>query len=193
MTGTGPALARLLPHELDEQQRALYDTIAGGPRAAAGAVVPVVGADGALEGPFNALLFAPALGAAVQQVGAQLRFGTVLADRERELATLYVAGRLDSEYERYAHGRLAAAAGLTDDEITACSAGRVPAGLTGRERLVLEVAAALYDIGSVPAATRAAALAAVGERGLVELTVLVGYYRLLAGVLAVAGVGTPGG
>nr|BFE70573.1 hypothetical protein GCM10020092_038740 [Actinoplanes digitatis] len=63
----------------------------------------LVGADGGLEGPFNAFLLQPRLGLALQALGAAVRYETGLADRAREIAILVVSAASDSAFERYAH------------------------------------------------------------------------------------------
>ena len=61
------------PGSLDDEQRAVYDTIAGGRRAQGTQLFQLVDDDGALEGPFNAFLLQPRLGAALQAVGSAVR------------------------------------------------------------------------------------------------------------------------
>ncbi|MEV6625768.1 carboxymuconolactone decarboxylase family protein, partial [Amycolatopsis sp. NPDC051114] len=84
-------LPRLSPADLDDDQRALREAITGGPRA--GGPFPLTDAAGALTGPFNALLFAPPAGQALQRLGAAVRYETAIGDRARELAILAVAAR----------------------------------------------------------------------------------------------------
>src|SRR5690242_19605325 len=119
-------LARLPRHTLDADQRELFDQIAGGERADQKPRFPRVGPDGALEGPFNAMLLSPATGRALQALGAQVRYHSVLSDRCRELAILSVAAAWDSAYERYAHEDIGRAVGLTPEEIAAVRAGADP-------------------------------------------------------------------
>jgi 4-carboxymuconolactone decarboxylase len=172
-------LPLLAPDALSGSQRALYDTIAGGPRA--GGPVPLVDAAGHLTGPFNALLYAPSLGEAVQALGTRLRFGSSLSDRERELATLLVAARIPSPYELSAHRTLALATGLDRSTVDTVSRGELPDLEDPRERALLRLCATLID-------NPAEATSDLGEQLLVELTILVGYYQLLARLLVVAGV-----
>ena len=58
------------PDELDEPRRAVYDAIAGGPRAAGPQAFRLTDDDGRLEGPFNAMLVSPGVGLALQELGA---------------------------------------------------------------------------------------------------------------------------
>jgi len=107
-------LPGLTPDRLDPEQRELYDAIARGPRSRGPQHFPLVDADGALLGPFNAMLLAPGLGAALQEVGAAIRFHGTLDARARELAILVVASRWDSAFERSSHE----AVGLATDSRT---------------------------------------------------------------------------
>jgi hypothetical protein len=62
-------IPRLGRDQIGEAQRAVYDAITGGPRAA-GRAFRLTGDDGSLEGPFNAMLLHPPLGNALQELGA---------------------------------------------------------------------------------------------------------------------------
>jgi 4-carboxymuconolactone decarboxylase len=180
-------LPLLAPDDLDGEQRALYDRIASGPRAAANAAVPVTDEAGRLTGPFNTLLYAPNVGDAVQELGARIRYGLSLSDRERELATLLVAGRAGSSYELAAHARLAATAGIDEAAIEALRTGTRPDLADERERRVLTLCEVLLAPAPDPAEVAAAA-DGLGPDVVAELTILVGYYQLLARLLSVAGV-----
>ena len=166
-----PRLDLIPPAELAPAQRALYDAITGGPRASQAGTVPITDADGQLLGPFAIMLLAPAVGDAMQQVGAKIRFGTALTGRERELAILTVAGALNSEFERLAHVPAARGLGLTEPQIDAALAGRLALAMTVDRTLSDED----YTDG----------VAALGQERLAELTWLVGYYSALALSLAV--------
>ena len=87
------------PDELTPDSRAVYDAIAGGPRASAAKVFQMADEDGRLEGPFNAMLTAPALGMPLQELGASIRYRTSFTDRGREIAILAVAAHHACDYE----------------------------------------------------------------------------------------------
>jgi 4-carboxymuconolactone decarboxylase len=173
-------LAPLSPAGLSDAQRALYDTITGGPRARNGSPFPLVDADGGLEGPFNAMLLQPAVGSALQALGSAIRYESLLDTRGREIAVLTVARAWDSAFERYAHEAVARSAGMSDTEVTALREGD-PAPFTDpRERLVHRVAEALAVRGDLTDEEYAAAADGLGLPVLFELTTLVGYYATLA-------------
>jgi 4-carboxymuconolactone decarboxylase len=173
-----PRLPAPRPHELTDEQREIYDAIVGGPRS--GAAAPLTDGEGRLLGPFNAMLYSPAVGGPLQELGAALRFRTGFTEREREIATLVVAVHLRSDFERYAHERLGRQAGLTEAELTALLDGGDPILADARERIVHEVARALVTDGDLSAPLFAEAAATLGRRALVELVTLVGYYAALA-------------
>jgi alkylhydroperoxidase family enzyme len=186
-----PRLPSLRPDELSEEQRDVYEAIVGGPRP--GSVFSFVDAEGRLLGPFNAMLYSPAVGDPLQELGAALRFRTSFTKREREIATLVVAAARRSEYEWYAHERIARGAGLTDAELTALRTGADPVLPDARERIVHEAARALAADGDLSAPMFAEATASLGRAAVVELVTLVGYYSALALQLRVFRVGVPDG
>ncbi|WP_062202019.1 carboxymuconolactone decarboxylase family protein [Demequina salsinemoris] len=170
-----PALA---PGALDEAQASLYEAIAGGPRAAGPQHFALTRSDGSLRGPFNAMLLAPDLGAALQAVGSALRYRGALPDRAREIAILLVAARWGSGFEREAHEAVGAACGLAPDELVALRAQDATV-FEGVDGVVARVALALLD-GDLDDAVWAEADASLGAAVVFELTTLVGYYATLA-------------
>lgn len=185
----GGRLPLLDPAQLDPGQRALYEAVAGGPRA--DGPFRITDDDGQLLGPFNALLYSPGIGNAVQALGAALRFEGALPARTRELVICAVAVHWRSDYEWYAHSRVAPAAGLTADQLEQMGRGDVPSGLTPADSAALHLAHALLRERTVDAALYAEAADLHGPSVVVELCILVGYYQALAGVLAAAAVPAP--
>lgn len=182
-------LPLLAPQEMTGEQRELYEAIAGGPRA--GGPFRMVDDRGRLLGPFNALLYRAPVGQAVQALGAALRFGSSLPDRTRELVICAVAAHWRSRYEWYAHSRVAQAVGVSAAELDAVGDGREPDGLAAGEAAALRLATALLRERAVDDDTHAAVVAEHGDAGVVEISVLVGYYQMLGGLLAAADVPVP--
>ena len=179
----------LTPDALTDAQRALYDAVAGPPRA--NGPFLVVDDEGHLAGPFNALLYSPDIGQAVQALGAALRFGGSLSDRTRELVICAVAAELKSDYEWYAHSRVALSVGISPAELESVRAGQIPDAVGPDERATLSLAISLLRDGVVSAEVHAEVLKYLGHPGVAELAVLVGYYQTLAGLLAAADVRAP--
>ncbi len=187
---SGARIPKLDPASLDEEQRSLYDAIAGGRRALGPQLFRLADADGRLEGPFNAFLLQPRLGSALQSLGSAVRYDTGLDDRCREIAILVVAAHWRSGFEWYAHEAVARSAGLGDAELAAVRHGR-HAVLPGREAVVARTAAALVTRGDLDDAEYREAAGQVGAAGLFELLTLVGYYATLALQLRVFRVPAP--
>ena len=175
----------MAPGGLDEGQRALYEAITGGPRASQAGTVPIVDELGRLLGPFAVMLLTPAVGDAMQQVGAKIRFSSALTGRERELGILAVAGELRCDFERLAHESAARKLGLSGAQIDAVLSGRVPGGLDGAEAMVCRLARVMTAERTLGDKDYAAGVAALSKERLAELTWLVGYYSALALALAV--------
>ncbi len=189
---SGARLPKLEPSSLDDEQRSLYDAIAGGRRAQGPPLFRLADEGGCLEGPFNAFLLQPRLGSALQALGAAVRYETGLDDRCREIAILVVAAHWRSDFEWYAHEAVGRAAGLGDAELAAVRDGR-HAALAGREAAVAGAAAALAARGDLDDAEYREAAERLGAAGLFELLTLVGYYATLALQLRVFRVPAPAG
>jgi 4-carboxymuconolactone decarboxylase len=183
-------IPKLAPAALDDEQRSLYDAIAGGRRAQGPQLFRLADPEGRLEGPFNAFLLQPRLGSALQALGSSVRYETGLDDRCREIAILVVAAHWQSAFEQYAHEAVARSAGLGDAELAALRDGR-HGELAGREATVARTAAALVARGDLDDAEYREAVGAVGADGLFELLTLVGYYATLALQLRVFRVPAP--
>ena len=170
--------------EMTTEQRDLYREILGGPRGQGPRAVQLSTGAGGLAGPFNAMLYAPPVGHALQELGVAIRFRTELSPRIREMAILVVAQAWDSEYERASHEPIGREAGLTDAEIEALRAGAAPGFAAKDEQAAYSVARALTgpdpNTADLDDHDYDTAVAVLGERALVELSALVGYYATLA-------------
>lgn len=177
-------LAWWRPAELDAERRSLSEAIVGGPRALGPQAFSLADAEGRLEGPFNALLVDPRVGTAVQSVGAALRFASALSDREREIAVLELAFHRRCAFEWYAHERVGRALGLLEDELEALRTGARCTSFARGEQAARKVTARLCSDRDLDDEIFREATEALGEVKLADLVVLVGYYDLLALVLA---------
>lgn len=168
---------------LDEAQRRLYRAIVSGPRSGSVELAAAAAAGGPLPGPFGPMLLDPPVGDALQQLGAVLRYGGVLDQRLREVAIVACAAACGSGHELRAHVPLAVAAGLAADEASDLAAGG-PGPSDAAAAAVVGAVRALVADGRLDAPAMDSVAGAVGEAGALELVVLVGYYRLLASILA---------
>lgn len=163
----------LAPDAMSAAQRAVYDSIASGPR-------------GGVRGPFIALLHNPALAQPVQALGEHLRFHTNLPNPLLELAILVVGRHWHCQYEWYAHEKLARKAGLDGAIIDAIAAGGRPAPMTPEQSLIYTFCDETLRLGQPGDATYDAASAAFGRDVVLDILALCGYYTLLAMVLNTA-------
>lgn len=166
-------LPPLSPDRLDPAQRAAADELIAGPRKG-------------VKGPFIPLLRSPELLARVQKLGEYLRFDSVLPPRVSEFATLLVARHFTQQFEWHVHVPLALKAGTHADTIAALHAGRRPEGMDADEACVHDFATELLKNHGVGDTTYGAALQRFGERGVVDLTGLIGYFAMVSMVLNVA-------
>jgi len=169
----------LEPGEMDEPQSVVYRTIATGPRNVARRS-PLTDAKGRLEGPFNAMLFSPQIGFALQQLGAAIRYESEISARGREIAILEVARAMQSDYEWQAHEHAGRAAGLTDDELAGLKLGASLPTLTTEEALVRRLAQSLLREGDLGDAEVAEAERVLGYTQMTEVVTIVGYYSMVA-------------
>ena len=187
-------LAVLSSDEMTAEQKDLYREILSGPRGQGPRAVPLASGAGGLAGPFNAMLYAPPVGHALQELGAAIRFRSELAPRIREMAILVVAQAWDSAYERASHEPIGREAGLTDEEIEALRGGADPGFADKQEQAAYSVVRALTGASTADLDDEQydTAVAALGERALVELSALVGYYATLALQMRIFRVPAPG-
>ncbi len=179
-----PALRR---DDLDQAGQDLWDAITSTrPKG-------IVDQDGGLRGPFNPWLYAPEVGRRVADLGAHLRFGTSIDRRLLELAIITVGARWKAEFEWWAHVPMAREQGVTEPVIEAIGRGETPTFEHDDERIVYAVARQLGEDGHIDAAAYAEAQALLGDRGMVELVTLCGYYVLVSYTLNAFDIGLPAG
>lgn len=188
-------LPRLVPPFDDPRQQALHDALVGGRRGAGPQAFDLAAADGSLVGPFGLMLHAPQVGEPLQALGAAVRFATSFTDRAREVAILTVAVATDSGFEVWAHERVARQVGLSADELRGIRSGTFgdDATVDPVEAMVADLARRLAERRPLDDEAYAAAVAVLGEQGLLELVVLVGYYAMMSQLMDVFGIEAPEG
>jgi 4-carboxymuconolactone decarboxylase len=167
-----PRFKPLAEHEMSEAQRKVYGEIASGPR-------------GGVRGPFSALLRSPELADRAQRLGEYVRFDSSIPERLKEFAILITARHWTAQYEWHAHHAHAMKAGLKPGIAEDLAQGRRPAGMEDDEEAVYDFCKELHENKSVSDCSYAAALGKFGERGVVDLIAISGYYTLVSMVLNV--------
>jgi 4-carboxymuconolactone decarboxylase len=170
-------LHRLRPEELDDEQRVMYDAIVNGPRRGTPGLVDE---QGRLGGPMNTYLHAPAVGVRQQALGAALTFEISLPKKVAELVILTVANDVQSSFQLAAHEWMGFQAGLTHDQIAALRERREPVLDDPLEQAAHRTTVRLLEAGDLDDDAYEAAVGVLGERGLLELVTLIGYYRMVA-------------
>jgi 4-carboxymuconolactone decarboxylase len=133
------------------------------------------------------------VGQRLVDLGGALRFRTSIDRRLLELAIITTGARWKSEFEWWAHSRMARQHGVADDVIAAIAAGETPAFEHDDERVVHAVATQLHERGRLDDDTYRAAHDLLGDRGMVELVSLCGYYTLVSFTLNAFEVPLPAG
>ena len=177
-------LPLLRPDALNPEQKKVYDRmmteqVPWATKSGFEAATP----DGRLLGPFNALLYAPEVGQAYLDYFTQEKKNTSLSERVHEVVILAVGAAWHSAYELYAHEAVAKSVGLPEDAVKSLAAGNVPSGLSEAEESAHAFAKQIAANRRVDPPTYARAKAAFGDKGLVDLVMLVGLYLVTCGLL----------
>ena len=170
----------ICPTELDTEQQRVHDEIAAGKR-------------GRVAAPHRVWLQSPAFADRAQKLGELLRYDTTLTPVLSELAILVTARQWTAQYEWYAHAREATKAGLNPQIIEAIRLDQQPSFADPKQQVVYDFATMLHRERNVPEALYRTALTALGQRGVVELVGLLGYYSLISMTLNVFEVPVPVG
>ena len=148
-----------------------------------------------LPGPFNVLLRSPEMGDLAQKLGEYARFRPDVPAKLRELAIIVTARHWTAQYEWNAHRRAAAQAGLKEDIIKAIAERKRPAGMQPDEESVYNFATELLETKNVSDATFKSVKDKFGEKGVVDIIGVMGYYQMVSMFLNVdrypLPVGTP--
>jgi 4-carboxymuconolactone decarboxylase len=147
----------------------------------------------AVRGPFMPLLRSPEVMLRAKAMGDYLRFKSTIEPRLNELAIIVTARFWSQPYEWHAHRPLAEKGGLRPEIADAVADGRRPEAMSIDEAAVYDFAVELHQNKCVSDHTYARAKALFGEKGVIDLTAVCGYYTLIAMVLNVARVELPAG
>src|SRR5260370_32359558 len=144
-------------------------------------------------GPFNAYARSPGLGILLLQVSDYVRFNSSLPPRLSEFAIMIAARQWSQPYEWRAHYPLAIKGGLDREILVDLGAGTRPQGMKDDETALYDFCTELYRDKNVNDTTFKAALAKFGERGIMDLIGIIGYYDLVSMALLVQkAAGKPG-
>jgi 4-carboxymuconolactone decarboxylase len=153
----------------------MWDAVLAGPRGA-----DLDGPPKSLAGPFNAWLYSPVAGRRAGELGEELRFRISIPDQLKELAIIIAGARWRSEFEFWAHSRLARKLGIPDIVIDALHDGHRPAFEDEDQAAVYDLIQPLLSDGFVADDAYAGAQKHFGDTGVVELVMLASYYTMVS-------------
>jgi 4-carboxymuconolactone decarboxylase len=130
--------------------------------------------------PYRAYVRNPDLAPRLSALSDYLRWHTSLPPRLSELAILITARQWTAQYEWFAHYPLALKAGLDPAVLSAIAAGKRPENMKDDEAALYDLAMALYRDKQVPDAVYGAAREKFGERGIMDIIGIIGYYDLVS-------------
>lgn len=165
---------------LSPEQQRVFDAISSGPR-------------GRVQGPLKIWLQSAELADKAQALGAYCRYGTSLPARLSELAILVTGAHWQAGFEWWAHAPIAAKAGVDETAIEAIRRGESPALELADEKAVYAFAHELVTKRRVSDPTYAAAIATLGQKPVVELVGILGYYTLISMTIVAFDVPLPEG
>ena len=157
----------LKAEELNPAQKAWAEMIAAPPRNAK-----------FTNPPYRAYIRNPDLAPRLTAMSEYLRWNTSLPPRLSELAILITARQWTAQYEWFAHYPLALKGGLDPSIANDIAAGKRPANMKDDEAALYDLAMALYVDKKVSDAIYKAALEKFGERGIMDIIGIIGYYDI---------------
>jgi 4-carboxymuconolactone decarboxylase len=153
--------------DMTELQRYIYEEIANGPRKS-------------VPSPFLAMLDAPRIARAIQEVGATIRFLGVAPPAVRETAILATAGAFGSGYEWDYHASIARCHQVPESVISATKTGSVNEIDVPVLKTVVEFSRAAVLERQTPQHLLSAIIKLSGYEVASEVVAIVGYYQMLA-------------
>jgi 4-carboxymuconolactone decarboxylase len=174
--------APLKAEELTPSQKAWADALAAPPRN---------GKFG--NPPFRAYIRSPELAQRLIALADYLRWNTSLPPRLSELAILITAREWTAQYEWYAHYPIALKGGLDPKVAAAIAAGTRPESMRDDEAALYDLATSLYRDRKVSDSVYQAALTQFGERGIMDIIGIIGFYDITSMTLITMQAGVPDG
>jgi 4-carboxymuconolactone decarboxylase len=170
--------------KLSPEQNKLIQTMLAGPRGG-GDTSPEKVKWVREHGLFGGYLQSPELGDRLQKVGEYVRFNTSINPRLNEFAILITARYWTAQYEWYAHLPLAVKAGLDPKIAEQLAQNKRPAGMKEDEAAVYDFCTQLHRSKKVSDATFKRAVGLFGEKGVMDLIGVIGYYTVASMILNV--------
>ncbi len=159
----------LTAEQLSPEQKAWADSITAPPRNAKFA-----------NPPYRAYIHSPELAKRLSALSDYLRWNTSLPPRLSEMAILLTAREWTAQYEWFAHYPLAIKGGLDPKTAEAIANAKRPETMQPDETALYDLVSDLYRDKKVSDATYQAAFTQFGERGIMDIIGIIGYYDLVS-------------
>ncbi len=172
--------APLKAEDLNPAQKAWADMISAPPRNAKFA-----------NPPYRAYIRNPELAPRLSAMSDYLRWNSSLPPRLSEMAILITARQWTAQYEWFAHYPLALKGGLDPKVAGDIAQGKRPDNMKDDEAALYDLAMALYRDKKVSDPVYKAALEKFGERGIMDIIGIMGYYDLVSMTLITMQAGAP--
>ncbi len=179
MTAKKPRFPEIPREQMTEAQKRVYDEIEK--------------SRGSVRGPFGPVLRSPDLADRWQKFGGYVRYETSLPARLNEFAILITARFWGALYEWYAHKPLAIQGGLAEAITEDLARNRRPANMKPDEELIYDFCTALHRQHFIDDMLFQRAKETLGERGIVDLVAVSGFYSAVSMMLNVAQIPLPPG
>ena len=150
-------------------------------------------AEGALGGPLDAMIRAPELSSRISYLSDYFRELSTLDKKQVEFIVLLSARADSSDYEWSAHLPMAITAGVSEEAAAAIARGEKPESLSANESEIHDLVVTMFRRGRLSDDEFARAKEELGERTVVEVVALTGFYTMISRILAAANVGAPAG
>ena len=131
-------------------------------------------------GPFEPLMRSPELMSNARAMGDYLRYKPAIGTMLSEFVILVTARQWSQDYEWYVHAPIALKQGVTKEIVEALADGRRPTGMSDDEEICYDFSIELHHNKRVSDATYERALKRFGEKGIMDMVGINGYYTLLA-------------
>jgi 4-carboxymuconolactone decarboxylase len=131
-------------------------------------------------GPFEVLIRSPELMTSACVMGNYLRYNSAIGTTMSELVILMIAREWSQDFEWSVHAPLAAKQGISTEIIDAIAAGRRPTKMNEDETIVFDFVDELNRNHRVSDESYGRAVRRFGEKGVVDMTGIAGYYTFLS-------------
>ena len=165
----------LKPEQLTPEQKKWADAVAAPPRGA-----------NFRQPPYRIYMRSPELAERITGMSDYLRWNTQFPARLTEFAILLSARHWNSAWIWRGHYKLAVKGGFNPKVGADLAVGKRPEGMLEDETVLYNLATEIYRNKVVSDDVYTAALKKFGERGIVELLGLMGYYDIVAKMLITA-------